>query len=379
MNQNHSGLDTSRRQLLKTLGAGATLSIFGGGRLLAQEKVNKLHVKGGAIDVHHHHAPPALANSGRGAAPGPRGAAPPAATPPPAAGGRGRGRPDGLVGPWTPEKTLEQMDKFGIAVSILSMTQMGDILYRGDEQGRRNVRIGNDYGASLMQKWPKRFGLMGGVPLPDIDGVLKEIEYCYDTLKVDAICIYTNDNKGRWPGDKYFEPMWQELNRRNAICYMHPLAPTCCSNLQYGPAAAMLEFDFDITRAVASIVVNGVMFRYPNIKFVTVHSGGAVPMLVGRMKDRVPAGSEKYLSNGLYAEVRKWYFDIAHASFPWPFAAARAFMPPDHLMFGTDYSPEPIESTVNELPGLKLPEDFYQALGRTNAEKLFPRFKGVGI
>jgi hypothetical protein len=60
-------------------------------------------------------------------------------------------------------------------------------------------------------------------------------------------------------------------------------------------------------------------------------------------------------------------------------AAARAFMPPDHLLFGTDFSPEPIESTVDELPGLKLPEDFYQALGRGNAEKLFARFKGVRI
>ena len=99
MNDDHSGLNTSRRQLLKGLGTGLTLSVFGGGRLLAQEKVNKLHVKGGAIDVHHHHAPPALANGGRGAAPGPRGAAPPAATPAPAAGGRGRGRPDGLSGP----------------------------------------------------------------------------------------------------------------------------------------------------------------------------------------------------------------------------------------------------------------------------------------
>ena len=134
---------TSRREILKGFGAGATLSVFGGGRLLAQEKVNRLHVNGGAIDVHHHHAPPALANGGRGAAAGPRGAAPPAATPPPAAGGRGRGRPDGLAGPWTPEKTLEQMDKFGIAVSILSMTQMGDVLYRGDETGRR-VAEGSD-------------------------------------------------------------------------------------------------------------------------------------------------------------------------------------------------------------------------------------------
>jgi len=314
-----------------------------------------------------------LANNGNGAAAaGPRGATPAAA----ANAGGGRRRPDG-GGPWTPEKSLEQMDKFGIGVSVLSMTQMGNVLYRGDETGRRNVRVGNDYGASVMQKWPKRFGLMGGVPLPDIEGTLKEIEYAYDTLKVDAIGIYTNDNKGRWPGDEYFEPMWQELNRRGAIVYMHPLAPTCCSNLKYGPAASMVEYDFDITRAVASIVVNGVMFRYPKITFITVHSGGAVPMLVGRMKDRVPNGSEKYLPNGLYAEVRKWYFDIAHASFPWPFAAAKAFMPEDHLLFGTDYSPEPIESTVDPLPGLKLQESFYQALGRGNAEKLFPRFKNV--
>ena len=338
----------SRRDILRGFGAAGAFTILNGADAFTQEKVNRLNVRGGAIDVHHHHQPPAL---GAGA------------------GGRG-GR-----GPWTPEKTLEQMDKFGISVSILSMTQMGDVLYSGNETGRKNVRIGNDYGAKLMQDHPKKFGLLGGVPLPDIDGVLKEIEYCYDTLKVDGIGIYTNDNKGRWPGDKYFEPMWQELNRRNAILYMHPLAPVCCRNLEYGPAASMVEFDFDVTRAVASIVVNGVMFRYPNIRFVTVHSGGAVPMLAGRMKDRVPNGAEKYLPNGLYAELRKWYFDIAHAAFPWPMAALRAFMPESQILFGTDYSPEPIESTVNEIPGLKLPPEFMQKMGRGNAEQLFPRFR----
>ena len=66
-------------------------------------------------------------------------------------------------------------------------------------------------------------------------------------------------------------------------------------SMKYGPAASMVEFDFDVTRGVASIVVNGVMFRYPNIRWITVHSGGTVPMLAGRMKD------------GLYAELRKWY------------------------------------------------------------------------
>jgi predicted TIM-barrel fold metal-dependent hydrolase len=329
-----------RRTFLKTLAAAGAASAIPFADAFGQNVV-KLNVPGGAIDVHHHFQPP---------------------------GTKGNR-------PWSVELSLEQMDKFGIGVAILSMTQMGPLLYDGTEKGRAAVRAGNEFGASLMQKYPKKFGFMAGVPLPDIDGVVREIEYGFDTLKADAIGIYTNDNKGRWPGDPYFEPMWQELNRRNAIVYMHPLAPPCCSNLKYGPNAAMLEFDFDIGRAVASIIVNGVMFRYPNIRFVTVHSGGTVPMLVGRMKDRVPQGAEKYLPNGLYAEVRKWYFDVAHATFPWPYSAMKAFMPETQILFGTDYAPEPIESTVNELPGLKLPRNFERMMLRGNAERLFPRFK----
>jgi predicted TIM-barrel fold metal-dependent hydrolase len=276
---------------------------------------------------------------------------------------------------WSPERALEQMDKFGIGVAILSMTQNGDLLYDGTEKGRAAVRAGNELGATLMQQHPTKFGFMAGIPMPDIEGSLREVEYAYDTLKADAIGIYTNDNKGRWPGDPYFEPLWQELDRRNGIVYMHPLAPTCCRDLNYGPAPSMLEYDFDVTRGVASIVVNGVMFRYPNIRFITVHSGGTVPMLAGRMKDRVPQGAEQYLPNGLYAELRKWYYDIAHASFPWPFAAMKAFMPESQILFGSDYSPEPIESTVNELPGLELDKEFEWKVLRGNAERLFPRFK----
>jgi predicted TIM-barrel fold metal-dependent hydrolase len=332
---------TSRRAFLQAIAATGAASLAPSSGLFGQERVVKLNVRGGAIDVHHHFVPP---------------------------GGTANR-------PWSPEMSLEQMDKFGIGVAILSMTQNGDLLYNGTEKGRAAVRAGNEYGARLMQQHPTKFGLMGGIPMPDLEGSLKEVAYAYDMLKVDAVAIYTNDNKGRWPGDPYFEPLWQELNWRNAIVYMHPLAPTCCGSLQYGPSASMLEYDFDVTRGVASIVVNGVMFRYPNIRFITVHSGGTVPMLAGRMNDRLPRGSEKYLPNGLYAELRKWYYDIAHASFPWPYAAMKAFMPESQILFGTDYAPEPIESTVEQLPGLKLPRAFEQMMLRGNAERLFPRFK----
>jgi predicted TIM-barrel fold metal-dependent hydrolase len=309
--------------------------------VFADERVVKLNVRGGAIDVHHHFVPPGGATNR----------------------------------PWSPQMSLDQMDKFGIGVAILSMTQNAELLYNATEKGRAAVRAGNEYGAELMQRHPSRFGLMGGIPMPDLEGSLREVEYAYDTLRVDAIGIYTNDNHGRWPGDPYFEPLWQELNRRNAIVYMHPLAPTCCSDLKYGAASSMVEYDFDVTRGVVSLVVNGVMFRHPNIRFITVHSGGTVPMLAGRMNDRIPRGAEQYLPNGLYAELRKWYYDVAHATFPWPYAAMKAFMPESQILFGTDYAPEPIESTVQNLPDLKLPRAFEQMMLRGNAERLFPRFK----
>lgn len=369
------GGSINRRNALKALGAAGAMAAAAKSELFGQFSNKSAH-PAGRIDVHHHHVPPALAarpgaagGLGNGGAPaGGRGAAGAAAG---GAGANTFGRG------WTPEKTLEQMDKFNISVSILSMTQMGPLLYDNTQKGRDAVRTGNDYGASLVAKWPKRFGLFTGVPLPDIDGVMKEIEYGFDTLKADGVGIYTNDNQTHWPGDAYFDPMWQELNRRNAIVYIHPLAPPCCTNLNDSVSTAMNEFDFDITRCCTSILANGIFHRFPNVKCIIPHSGGTMPMIAGRIQDRYPTDDKhkEFIPNGVIAELQKFYFDIAHASFPWPMAAMTKFAKPDHILFGTDYPFEPIESTANQIPGLGFSPEFWKAVDRDNAEKLFPRFK----
>ena len=269
------------------------------------------------------------------------------------------------------------MDKFDIAIAILSMTQMGDLLYDGTEKGNAAVRTGNEYGAKIVSQHPKRFGLFTGVPLPDIDAVMKEMEYGLDQLKADGIGIYTNDNNNRWPGDPYYDPMWQEVNRRKAIVYMHPLAPPCCRNLNDSVPTAMNEFDFDITRACTSILANGVLHKYPDVRIIIPHSGGTMPVLAGRIKDRYPSDAKhtEYIPNGVWAELKKFYFDIAHASYAMPLAALLKFASESNILFGTDFSPEPIESTVNELPASGLSPALMRAIERGNAERLFPRFK----
>ena len=356
----------SRRDILQTLAAAGAAAIVPAGALFSQATVNKLTARGGAIDVHHHHQPPGLqGGGGAGAAKGG------------GKGGAGKGGGGRGGGAWTPARSIEEMDKFGIASAILSMTQMGDILYSGTEAGRTAVRTGNDYGAKLMQDNPKRFGLFAAVPLPDLDGCLKEVEYAYDTLKCDGIGIYTNDNGNRWPGDPYYEPMYQELNRRKAIVFMHPLAPKCCTNLNYGAPFNMNEFDFDVTRCVTSLLVNGVLHRYPEIRFIVPHSGGTLPVLAARIQNRYPADAKRaeYIPNGVFAELRKLYYECAHATYPAPLAALTKFAPTSQLLFGTDFSPEPIETTVDQLPTSGLTQDVLQAIERGNAERLFPRFK----
>ena len=343
----------SRRDLLKILAAAGAVAALPGRELFGQF-INKSTAKGGRIDVHHHHSlrPPSPTTGATGGSRGPR-----------------------LQ--WTPEQSLEQMDKFDIAVAILSLTQSGEVVYDGTEKGRAAMRASNEYGAKVMADHPKRFGLIAGVPLPDIDGVMQEIEYGYDTLKADGIGIYTNDNHNRWPGDPYFEPMWKELDRRKAIVYMHPWVGPCCRDLNVGVSNFMSEIDFDTTRACTSMLAGGVLHNYPNVRIIIPHSGGTMPVLAGRIKDRYQNDPKhlSYIPNGVYAELQKFYFDIAHATFPMPLAAMLKFAPPSHILFGTDYSPEPIESTVNELPKSGLSRTQMRAIERGNAELLFPRFK----
>ena len=75
-----------------------------------------------------------------------------------------------------------------------------------------------------------RFGLFAMLPLPDVDASLKEIEYAFDTLHCDGVGLLTSYGD-IWLGDRQLPPVFDELNRRNAIVYTHPTDATCCHNL----------------------------------------------------------------------------------------------------------------------------------------------------
>ena len=292
----------------------------------------------------------------------------------------GPGFPSNVFTTWTPKKALDDMDQNDVQASVVSISTPG-VWYGDNDQGRRLARICNDYGAELVKRHPKRFGMFGAIPLPDIEGSLKEIEYCLDVLGFDGIGIMTSYGR-RWPGDEAFKPVFEELNRRNAVIHFHPNAPTEFLSLVPDIPPAIAEFPFDTTRAVMNLIYSGRLSQNPNIRCIVSHGGGTVPFLADRIASLARRPTAKHLAEriplGVEHELRKLYYDVVSiAGNPPGMAALQAMAAPDRLLLGSDFPYASIKVAINGLSKLGLPAAMLADIERENALKLFPRLRSV--
>src|ERR1700722_17155524 len=275
---------------------------------------------------------------------------------------------------WTPEKSIEDMDKSGVATSMIS-TSEPSVWFGDNEAARKLARECNEYGARLIADHPGRFGMYSTIPLPDVDGSLREIEYSQDTLKADGVCMMTS-YQGKYPGDPAFAPVMSELNRRKAVVFFHPVKPECCKDLQPDLPPGLVELSTDTTRAIASLVLDGAASRYPNIRFIFSHGGGTMPYLMTRFAALATRPDiAQRMPNGFLYEIQKLYFDTANFFNPYPWPTLLKLMPVSHILFGTDF---PFSSASEVAKGLREvglnPADL-QSIERDNALQLFPRLK----
>ena len=279
---------------------------------------------------------------------------------------------------WTPAHSIAAMDRHGIATAVTSISAPG--LWFGDSDATNTLtRLCNDYAAQMRVDHPGRFGMFASLPLPNIDASLREIEYALDTLKADGIGLMTSwDDK--YPGDPAFAPIFDELNRRKAVVYFHPTQAPCSNCLSEIPAAT-LDFPFDTTRAVTSLLFGGTFARCPDIKFIFSHAGGTVPFLADRIARLVVKPDFKAkVPNGVIPELQKLYYDTALSANARIFASLLALVTPAQVLFGSDYpfAPEStMTRTVEGLAKLGLDDVTLRRIERDNALGLMPALQTI--
>jgi predicted TIM-barrel fold metal-dependent hydrolase len=302
---------------------------------------------------------------------------------------------------WTLQKTIEDMDRAGTATALTSITTPG-LWFGNAAVSRKLSRECNEYAAKIVRDYPGRFGMFAALPLPDIDGSLKEIEYALDVLKADGICMHTvyqdkaTGIEDRFLGHEMFDPIHQELNRRKAIVYTHPKEGDCCRDMVPGVPATVIEYGTNTTRTIASLIFSGTTSKYPNEKWIFSHAGGTTPFLIerflnGTAEEVVPgivtkgqggtgavgSGRSAKIPKGVLYELKQMYYDCAQTSNPIAMRALRTMVPVSQILFGTDF---PFRTTEETARGMDTCRAFntaeIRAINRDNAVRLLPgRFK----
>jgi predicted TIM-barrel fold metal-dependent hydrolase len=269
---------------------------------------------------------------------------------------------------WEPSRAADELDRDGIGTAVISFAN--PTLWSMDrEPQRRLARLCNDYFAQVVRDHPRRFGLFACLPpLDDVDGALAEIDYACDTLKVEGVRVMTSYRDRLWLGDPHFAPVWDELDRRAAVVFVHP--DLACFN----PAAPLpsLELPFDTARTGASLWRAGAFARWPRIRFIFCHAGGPVPMLTSRLNLLGRPGTGGSPLRDAETSFRNAYFDTAQAAGPTAMAALLAFADPARILFGSD---KPFALSAPQAAALaEIIEDkaLLRAIERDNALALMP-------
>jgi predicted TIM-barrel fold metal-dependent hydrolase len=327
------------------------------------------------IDVHHHFVPPAYVEFTK------------AHNQSPGLLMKGRTADPHAANPWELSIDLDDMDKNGTAVSLLSVTTPG-FWFGSVDEIRKVMRECNESAAKISKDHAGRFGSFAAIHPPDADGSLKEIEYSLDTLKAEGIGLFSN-YRDKWLGHESFAPVYQELNRRKAVVFVHPITGACCGNLVPGVADTLVDYGADTTRTIGSLIYSGTTTKYPDIRWIFSHGGGVMPYVIerflgGTQAEIVPGivtkgqdgAAPKNAPAGTLAEIRKLHFDTAQASNPVAMGALRKVVPVSQILFGTDYWYRTAAETGH---GLVTSKVFNAAelrmINRGNAERLMPKFK----
>ena len=239
--------------------------------------------------------------------------------------------------PWSAAGALSFLDDAGIDVAVTSISTPG--VHTGDDAAARALaRRCNEFSAELVKDHPGRFAGFACLPLPDVDGALLELSYALDELNLDGVVLFSNAG-GVYLGDRRLWPLFEELQRRPAVVFVHPNASPDPSAHRLGLPDSLIDFTADTTRAVAQLHYNNTFARTGDVTYIFSHAGGTVPYLAGRFEivddmGVVPGGEDRASAAETF---RHLYFDTALSWSDPVLTMLRSVVGLDLVVFGSDY------------------------------------------
>ena len=281
------------------------------------------------------------------------------------------------------------MSKLSISTSVLSLSAPGAEIAgtpaKGNAAAGRDLAHRWNYNSALIrEQQPNKFGFFGALPsLTDVEGAIEALKYTLDDMKADGITLFTSYN-GKYLGDKDFEPIWAELDKRNAIIFIHPCYTPLATRASPQLPPPIIDYPHETTRTACDLIISGRKRQFPSCKIILSHAGGTLPFLSWRLTVLWSAQFDKLLTKEsprweqITEDAKSFYFDTALSGSANVLDSLLKWAPRDRVLYGSEFSDATDEAEWNDgvLEGYEMDEETRKAIYRENALKLFPRLAG---
>jgi aminocarboxymuconate-semialdehyde decarboxylase len=177
---------------------------------------------------------------------------------------------------------IARMDAMGVDMQVLSSSLVQQVTYWAEPQeSLRMERVLNDRMAAVVSANPKRLIGLGGVPLAAPALAVGELKRCMGELGLAGVGISTTARDMEL-GDAALRPFWEKVEELGALVYIHPAGNTGARFAKWYLWNSIGQ-SFEEAMAIASLMYEGILDAFPQLKICISHGGGYMPYYMGRI------------------------------------------------------------------------------------------------
>ena len=268
------------------------------------------------------------------------------------------------------DQRWKEMERTGVERQVLSTWLDLSGYGLSSEQGGRWHRMLNESLSEVAQKHSDRLSMLATAPLQDAHRAALELEYGVKQCGAVGGVIAANV-EGTNLGDVDLDEFWAAAVELDMALFLHPTQPTLAPRTAKYGLSQIVQYTYDSTVTIGSLVFSGVLDRFPGLKFLLPHAGGYFPYQVGRFDRMYRVMEPTTPDHAPSAYLRRFYYDtITHH--PVALKFLRELVGADRILLGTDYPFPPADPVAREhIKNSGCTEDEVAQIASENARQLF--------